>query len=45
MDVLPGGDLTKELEYEKHSSAEKLHLDEWQNAVADVACGRAIAFP
>ena len=44
VDVLPGSYLTKELECEKHSSAEKLHLDEWQNAVADVARGRAIVF-
>ena len=30
VNVLPGGDLTKELEYENHSSAEKFHEEVWR---------------
>ena len=45
VDVLPGGDLTKELEHENHPSAEIFHEEVWEKAAAGVACGRAIVFP
>ena len=45
MDVLPGGHLTKELEFENTSSAGKFHEEVCQKAVAEVACGREIVFP
>ena len=45
VDVLPGGDLTKELEYGNHSSASTFDEAVWEKAVADVAWGRAIVFP
>ena len=45
VDVLPGGDLAKELEYGNHSSANNFGEAVWKKAVADVACGRAIVFP
>ena len=34
VDVLPGGDLTKKLKYENHSSVEKFHEEVWEKAVA-----------
>ena len=42
VDVRPGGNLTKELTYENHSSAQKVHVAVRGKAVADVASGRAI---
>ena len=45
VDVLPGGDLAKELAYENHSSAENIVEAVWDKAVVDVAGGRAIGFP
>ena len=45
VDVLPGGHLTKELEFENTSSAGKFHEEVCQKAVAEVACGREIVFP
>ena len=45
VDVLPGGDLAKELEYGNHSRANNFGVAAWEKAVADVACGRAIVFP
>ena len=45
VDVLPGGDLAKELAYENHSSEGKIVEAVRDKAVADVAGGRAIVFP
>ena len=45
VDVRPGGNLTKELTYGKHSSAQKFQVAVWEKAVGDVASGRAIVFP
>lgn len=45
VDVLPGGDLTKELEYGNHPSAIDVDETGWEQVVADVAGGRAIGFP
>ena len=45
VDVLPGGDLAKELEYGNHSTANNFGEAVWEKAVAGVACGRAIVFP
>ena len=45
VDVRLGGNLTKELTYGNHSSAQKFHVAVWEEAVDDVASGRAIDFP
>lgn len=45
VDVPPGGNLAKELEYGNSPSAGTIDEAVWENTVADVAGGRAIVFP